>query len=181
MSWGKRASIIVECLFTAPRFASLSGEHPGRMGATMLGGVKRWLLAMLALALRVAPVPLRAFELRLRVVGFGRCRDEGRPVPRKRGVRLACGASNKGQAESERILRRGRGPFRLGSVGRACPFDHRRTFAPTLPFPTARFAQRATRACCYFPSPGPSGPPSNSDHMRQAGCVQKSRSSTLRI
>ena len=62
MSWGKRASIIVERLFTAPRFASLSSEHPGRMGATMLGGVKRRLLAMLALALRVAPVPLRAFD-----------------------------------------------------------------------------------------------------------------------
>ena len=118
MSWGKRASIIVECLFTAPRFANLSSEHPGRMGATMLGGVKRWLLAMLALALRVAPVPLRAFDSASASWGSGGVGTKGVPVPRKRGVRLACGASNKGQAESERILRRGRGPFRLGSVGR---------------------------------------------------------------
>ena len=79
MSWGKRASIIVECLFTAPRFASLSGEHPGRMGATMLGGVKRWLLAMLALALRVAPVPLRAFDSASASWGSGGVGTKGVP------------------------------------------------------------------------------------------------------
>ena len=53
---------------------------------TRLGGVKRWLLAMLALALRVAAVPLRAFDsasASWRLSGVG---TKGVPVPSLRSA-----------------------------------------------------------------------------------------------
>ena len=109
MSWGKRASIIVECLFTAPRFASLSGEHPGRMGATMLGGVKRWLLAMLALALRVAPVPLRAFDSASASWGSGGVGTKGVPSRASAGFDLPAARRTKGKRKASEFSGEGAG------------------------------------------------------------------------
>jgi hypothetical protein len=86
----------------SPTNQAFHGVLDRRMWATMLCGVKRRLLAMLAaspsvLRMRVGPVPPRAFDSAPTSWRSERVGTKGVPTRAKRGVRLACGASNKGQ------------------------------------------------------------------------------------